>query len=124
MGLGELIIIFLIALAVVVYPAYMERVKEKEKRKKQIEADIERIYKAEPKILKVDKSPEAIMPDGNFIVAKTKVGATPRKLKAQKAKPAKVKKSWYNNGTEQKLIPSDQDIETGWVKGKLPKGDK
>ena len=32
------------------------------------------------------------------------------------------KRCWYNNGTEQKLIPLDED--TDWTKGKLPKGDK
>ncbi len=36
----------------------------------------------------------------------------------------KVKRAWYNNGKEQKLIPVDQKIQNGWTKGKLPKKDK
>jgi len=33
----------------------------------------------------------------------------------------KVKRHWYNNGKEQKLIPVDVEVTEEWVRGKLPK---
>jgi len=33
----------------------------------------------------------------------------------------KVKRHWYNNGKEQKLISTDIEIAEGWIRGKLSK---
>jgi len=56
---------------------------------------------------------------------------TPRKKKQAKkevkeTKEVKVKRSWYNNGKTQKLVPADEvnNLAKTWKKGKLPKKDK
>lgn len=80
----------------------------------------------------------AVEPDSNPFapkevkVAKKKAKAAPKAKKApakkvakkavEAKKEARVKRAWFNNGKEQKLIPVDQETATGWTKGKLPKG--
>jgi hypothetical protein len=60
------------------------------------------IYKVEPKVEVVEK----------------------KSIKTEKK--VKEKRSWYNNGKEQKLIPESKtkDLDKSWKKGKLPKQSK
>ena len=99
--------------------AELEKIELREK------IQVNSVYKKEPLI--VDVKP-AVNKDVSLSENKTEEiiinKETPRKKK--QVKKAKVKRSWYNNGKTQKLIPVDEvnDLAKTWKKGKLPKKDK
>jgi len=76
------------------------------------ERKINEMFEPKPKIRKV----EVDTPDTMAIDVSE--DSNPKKPKH------KVKRHWYNNGKEQKLIPVDEKIKKGWIRGKLPKVSK
>lgn len=83
---------------------------------------------------KAPKAPKATVEKAEKVVAPKAAKAVnttkPKKAKTPEVKLAesigiapKVSKAWYNNGTEQKLLP-ESEVPKGWNKGKLPKAVK
>ena len=99
---------------------------------------INSVYKKEPLIVEVKPAADKNTSLSEDKAEKTIINKeTPRKKKqsekvkqvkkeVKETKKTKVKRSWYNNGKTQKLVPVDEvnDLAKIWKKGKLPKKDK
>ena len=132
MGIETIIII-----AGVLFIIAATAIKFRDRRDNQVASEIadkiivDEVYKAEPKVQKVEKVETPKVDTSKPIVVAKKVAVKAKPEKVEKKAPkepkaVKVSRSWYNNGKTQKLVPANEveALPKTWNKGKLPKGAK